>query len=359
MPRSDRLELIEKIQAIRKRKLVTFITATRQGVVAQIEPQDLRILRDHVVGAGKNEALDIFLVTFGGASTFPWAAACLIREFNKKFSVLVPYSAFSAGTSLTLGADDIVMGSLGTLGPVDPQVANDFNPEVRGRIVPISVEDISGFGNLLKEKFNINAEENFAQLIDRLVADVRPLALGNAYRHYIKARDDARKLLELHMDSVKEKDAIQKIVDTLVEKLYFHGHHITRRQAREVGLKVTDAEKIHEGDANLDDLMWKLYLAYERDLSLMKPYVDNPPAAGTKSELPVKVIESEALESSYVVEQEWVKLSVPTGSMLALMNGVPVVVQQGNAIPVVFQGVPVPAGGAIYDKREIGRWKGF
>ncbi|MBU0734226.1 MAG: hypothetical protein KKG10_08760, partial [Proteobacteria bacterium] len=47
----------------------------------------------------------------------------MLREFCEKLAVLVPFRAHSAGTTLALGADEIVMGPLGELGPVDPSVA--------------------------------------------------------------------------------------------------------------------------------------------------------------------------------------------------------------------------------------------
>jgi len=50
----------------------------------------------------------------------------------------------------------------------------------------------------------------------------------------------ARKLLLTHMDET-ESEKINELVETLVSKLYFHGHPINRREARqELGLKVTE-----------------------------------------------------------------------------------------------------------------------
>jgi len=361
MSRETRVKLISEIQAVRDRKLVALVTTTRQNVLTQLEPPDNRVLRDHIHTLGQNEAVDIFLLTYGGVSTVPWAMANLIREYNSRFAVLVPYSAFSAGTSLALGADEIVMGNLGTLSPVDPKVWNEFNPEIQGRPIPISVEDIGAYVSRLKDKFGIQDERNLAGLLDRLPADVRPLALGNAYRHYIKARDDTRKLLELHMSPTVDKDKIDTIVNTLVEKLYFHGHHITRREAKQLGLKVKNAEdSVGKDGKTLNDLIWALYLEYEHDMRLMMPYRDEPPAAGGKVELLTKVIESESLTSEYIIEQEWAKIQTPPGSIFTQVNNVPALfIPPGQLIPLQFQGLPVMSGAGLFDKREFSYWKGF
>ena len=331
------------------------------NILTQLEPPDIRVVRDHLHALGHNEAVDLFLLTFGGVSTVPWAIANLIREYNSEFAVLIPYVAFSAGTSLSLGANEIVMGTLGMLSPVDPMVWNEFNPEIQGRPIPISVEDIGAYVALLKEKFGIQDERNLAALLERLPADIRPLALGNAYRHYMKARDDTRKLLELHMDSKGDHGKIDKIVDTLVEKLYFHGHHITRREAKQLGLKVKDAESITgPGGKTLDDLLWALYLDYEREMRLMAPYKDEPPAAGGKVELLTKVVESESLLSEYIIEQDWVKMPLPPGSIFTQVNNVPALfIPPNQLLPLQFQGRPVLAGTGLFDKREFSYWKGY
>ncbi len=359
--RQSRLKLIQAIETAREKKLVAIVTTTRPNILTQLEPTDVRVLRDHIAGAGKGGSIDIFLLTLGGVSTVPWAMASLIREYDREFAVLIPYAAFSAGTSLALGANEIVMGTLGTLSPVDPSVWNEFNPEIQGRPIPISVEDIGGYVALLRDKFELKDERNLAALLDRLPADVRPLALGNAYRHYVKSRDDTRKLLELHMDSKRDESKITKIVETLVEKLYFHGHNLTRLEARQLGLNVKEAESILCNDRkSLNDLLWDLYIEYERDMKLMAPYRDEPPTSGGKTELLAKVIESDAAMSEFVIEQEWVRIPAPAGSVFTQVNNVPALLTpQGQVFPLMFQGSPVLVGGNVFDKREISFWKGY
>jgi hypothetical protein len=55
------------------------------------------------------------------------------------------------------------------------------------------------------------------------------------------------------MRGEEDKDKIEKIVEILSEKLYFHGYEISRHEAKEIiGLNVSyPSEKIEK-------LMWKL-----------------------------------------------------------------------------------------------------
>lgn len=251
------------------------------------------------------------------------------------------------------------MGKMGTLGPIDPQVANDFNPEKQGVPIPISVEDIGGFISLLKDKFDMKNEGYLAKLAERMATDIRPLALGNAYRQYIKAREDARKLLELHMDPIHDKTKIDKIIETFVEKLYYHGHHINRLEAEKIGIKALCAETIANDDGGLDELMWQLYLDYEKDLKMMVPYKDElPPDDQSHLEIPVKYVESNKLSSVYILEQEWIDMDFPDGSRICVANNAPAVyIPPNQIIPISFQGQPVCMQNKVYEKREDSFWK--
>ena len=352
----ERKKIIEEIEKIRKTKVITYIVSTRPRINTMIEPTDLRILYNHLNNQEiDNKPIDLFIYSNGGVSTVAWALINLLREFSKKISVLVPSNAFSCATSIASGADEIVMSKMGTLGPIDPTVANPFNPIVDNQLIGISVEDMSGYLGLIKEKFGINESENIIQAFQKLASDVRPLALGNAYRHYLKCRDDEKKLLELHLNAEKDKEKIDKIISILVEKLYFHGHHINRKEAKSIGLNVIDADKISD---KLESLMWKLYLDYESELILSKPYVDELPKKGTIKELPIKFIESTNLSSVKVIEQNWIDTQFPDGSRLMVNNNqVAVFIPPNQVIPAVFRGQPLLMEGKIFDKQETDYWK--
>lgn len=185
-----------------------------------------------------------------------------MREFCEKLAVLIPFRAHSAGTTLALGTDEIVMGPMGELGPVDPSVANVFNPLIdekdpqKGNI-PISVEDVSAYMALIREK-GFSDSNVFSTALKALTDRVHPLALGNVHRQYLLIRTLSKRLLELHMKGEEEKEKIEKIVEILSEKLYFHGYQISRHEAKEIiGLNVLyPTEKI-------ENLMWVLFTEYK------------------------------------------------------------------------------------------------
>jgi hypothetical protein len=272
MPRATRKSLIEKLQTARgNRLLITYVTSTRIGHEIQIADDAFRVIYDHLE-AGKELAkngVDLFIYSNGGSGTVPWRIVSLIRQYSKDFSVLVPSHAFSAATLTALGADRIIMHKMGCLGPIDPSVTNNFNPAnplAPGQLIPISVEDVTAFFKFVKEDVGVTHEDELVQALTALTEKIHPLAIGNVQRHHNQSRLMARRLLKLHMKKTEDHE-IEELIDNLKSNLFFHGHPINRKEAKEdLNLKV------EEPSADVESLMWDLYLEYEKDLKLKERF---------------------------------------------------------------------------------------
>jgi hypothetical protein len=130
-PRERRTALINQIEAKRGgRALLAYVTSTRPGFEVQMADDVLPFIHQGLEAAKEKakNGVDLFIHSNGGHGTTPWRIVNLIREYTKEFAVLVPNHAFSAATLLALGADKIIMHKMGCLGPIDPSVANAFNP---------------------------------------------------------------------------------------------------------------------------------------------------------------------------------------------------------------------------------------
>lgn len=272
MPRKERLALIEKLQSLRSNRLcIVYVTSTRGNHEIAMADNVVRLIYDHLQ-AGQEKAkngVDLFIHSNGGQGTVPWRIVSLIREYTKKFAVLVPHHAFSAATLLAMGADEIIMHRMGVLGPIDPSVANLFNPphpQNPGQFLPISVEDVTAYFKLVQEEVGIRHEDELIQALIALTEKIHPLALGNVQRSHQQARMMARKLLKWHMTESQEHE-IDQIIETLKSNLFYHGHPINRREARDdLKLKAVDAPD------DLAAVMWELYVDYETALRMTEPF---------------------------------------------------------------------------------------
>ena len=273
--RTERRQLLSDIATARNSHVIAYVTCARPNLGTVIGTDVIRVFREILGGVGNLAKLDLLLVTRGGHTLTPLRLISLFREFAKEVHVLVPYMAHSAGTLISLGADSIVMGAMGELGPVDPSVTNQFNPIVEtadaqgGKLptprprIPISVEDVFSYLNLASERAKLDAT-GMADAFAKLTEAVSPLALGNILRHHTLIRHLVRRLLMTHMDIKKEeeKPAIDSLVEMLTEKLYAHDYLITRDEALSLGLKVK------RPDAPVEAQMWSLFKLYEGYLSI-------------------------------------------------------------------------------------------
>jgi len=280
MTKSNRMALIDQIEKARKSKLICYFLGARQGfppgavpnLVTQIASDAIRPFFEHLESIGHSKKLDLFLYSHGGDTNIPLRLVRLIREHCDSFSVLVPFRAHSAATMICLGAEEIIMGKMGELSPVDPTTANVFNPadplNPAGRWA-ISVEDVTAYFSLAKDIAKLDTEESTQGVFKALTDKISPIALGNVHRVYNLIRMLVPKLLGLHMDvsKVENREKIEKIVEILTETLYTHNYPISRKEASElIGLNVI------EPNQNLETLMWSLHKEYEKDLKLLIPF---------------------------------------------------------------------------------------
>lgn len=251
--------------------MISYITSTRRGFEVRMAMDCIRLFFNHLskIEDPKKTTIDLFIHSNGGDGTVPWRLVNLIRESCRSFNVLVPNRAFSAATLTALGADSILMHPMGVLGPTDPVVGNPFNPKdpVTKNRLGISVEDVAAYIELLKDDVGIRHEDELVQAFNLLAEKVHPLALGNVKRSRSQSRQLASKLLKLHMDPKKDEHKIEEIVERLTSKSFYHGHPINRKEAlEETGLNIKIPPK------DVEELLWRLYLEYEKEMLLDKPF---------------------------------------------------------------------------------------
>ncbi len=315
-----RIPLIKRIEELRGSHVICYLTCLRQNLPSLMAEDAIRIFFDHLLKlpVRRLKNLDIFLVSNGGNSPVPWRLVALFREYAERFSVLIPYRAYSAATLLALGADEIVMHPFAELGPIDPSVSNDFNPtEPGGRRLAINVEDVKAYVDFIKSTVGITHEDELIKAIEALVSKVHPLAIGNVERFLSQSRMIARKIMKTHTIPADEH-LIDEIVENLASKLYFHGHPINRVEAKsDLRLKV-----LEDLPSELETTMWDLYKDFEVDFKNQETHnplgdvlallaqgppakVSEPQEARIEMDLLHVVIESNRLSSAFKTRRRY------------------------------------------------------
>jgi len=271
----SRTDLIKRIGEARNSAVICYFTGDRENFSTKIGDDVVPTFFRHLELIGNRENIDLFLYTRGGDMVVPIRIVKLIKSYCQKFGILIPYRAHSAGTLIALGADEIVMAKLGELTPVDPATEHPFNPrDHQGKVIPISVEDITSYLLLARDKGNVK-EDKMAEIYDNLTKHsysdpkhLHPLALGNVYRAQRMIRILSQRLLSLHINinEGNNKETIERIVNEITSDICVHNYPIYRDEAKSLGLPVVSPS------VELEKLIWDLYENYEREMELRKQF---------------------------------------------------------------------------------------
>jgi hypothetical protein len=262
-------DLIAQLERRTRSKVICFVTGDRQPIPAQIGDDAVRPLFDHLRAIGHVRRVDLFLYSRGGAIDVPWRFVTALRQSADEFRVLVPFRANSAATLLALGADAIVLGKNGELGPIDPILTIMKSVQQPGAAPtqvadPVSVEDVMSYLRFVRDRAGLSDQASLTAGLTLLANRLDAVTLGNIYRTHSHIRDVARRMLETRRNPPSAQ-VVGTIVESLAERVYAHGHAIGLADADAIGLPVSGATR------PIDAAMWELMTAFERDLHLLEP----------------------------------------------------------------------------------------
>jgi hypothetical protein len=196
------------------------------------------------------ENLDVFLVSNGGYPVAAERIIKLLRGKYKKLRFFITGNAYSAATIMCFSADEIIMHSQGTLGPIGPQIngipayaiLKSFE-EVEKRLKEEGPSSLTAYMPLIAKYdlhlFNIcrNAQQLSEELARQYLKDFM-------FRENTKTDDEISNIVRFFMDHGLHKS---------------HSRSIDRDMAREKGLIITNSEE----NKNLDCLLLSLYNQYQ------------------------------------------------------------------------------------------------
>lgn len=268
--------LIKNLEDAREGKRLIIYWTTD---LARISEAAVTPLYDQLSTIGKQEYLDLFLFTRGGMTEAPWRIVTLIREFCNKFTVLIPFRALSSGTLIALGADEIIMTSMGVLSPIDPSRTHPLLPRREGATESeaISVQDMRHAMAFIRETAKPSegmtySPESMAQIVTALFDKIHPLAIGAIEQSYALAKLIGKRCLSTHMTRLEDEKKIDEIVNKLCDDYKSHSYPIARKEAKEIGLKIKEATPQE------DDAMMKLLAFYlSRNTNPPKPNIKLTP----------------------------------------------------------------------------------
>ncbi|HEX9872556.1 MAG TPA: hypothetical protein VGC99_28955 [Candidatus Tectomicrobia bacterium] len=221
--------------------------------------------------------------------------------------VLVPFRAHSCATLIALSANNIVAGPFAQLSPIDPTITTPHGPTIdqgsEKKFIPLSVEDVANYIEMARTELGLKDEQNLASVLAHLCQRVSPLALGAVYRAREQIGMLAMKLLGLHLS---DQERVARIVEQLTRKLLSHDYVISRREAKSIGLPVTDATEQEAA------LMWEFYEAVAQELRVGEPWMWEKEAQAPQPRTSVRaILESRDLKHVFASVPQIKRVTVP------------------------------------------------
>lgn len=165
-----------------------------------------------IQAASKTINIDVILHTLGGDALAAEMIAGALKSHKGKTTVYVPYIAMSAGTMVALAADELVIDTHATLGPIDTQYWG----------------------------FPADAWEHLRQGQARENRPVRSdYTFMVSYMVEKRAKDEKRRALDL-LNPKYHRNA-EGILNVLMDPTH-HGERITLKKAMDMGIKPSQTE---------------------------------------------------------------------------------------------------------------------
>lgn len=179
--------------------------------------------------AGNSKRLYLLVNSPGGTPASSYVVARALRAHFEHIKVFVPHIAASGATLITLAGNEIVMGMMGRLGPIDVQLAYERSS--------VSSYTMSRALSRLEDYFKDKTPDE-APYPRRVMAEkLDPILLEDFNSHLTEVAGYALEILQ--MSGYNEEERI-RIVSELVYTNKTHGFVIHKDRAKALNLKVVD-----------------------------------------------------------------------------------------------------------------------
>ena len=186
---------------------------------------------------GRHETLYFFIKSSGGNGQAALRIVNLLRQYSTNIVALIPLQCASAATMMSLGADEIRMGCLAYLTAVDTSLTHDLSPVDKNNYrVSVSQDELNRMLKLWRDDSSDNDTNPYKTLYEH----IHPLVFGAIDRSSSLSIMICEEILSYHMDDAVERGRISRHLNSAYPS---HSYPITLREARRIGLRVTELEE--------------------------------------------------------------------------------------------------------------------
>jgi hypothetical protein len=196
-------------------------------------------LYNHLEKIKYQEHLVLVLYGPGGSGIAAYRIVKLLRKFAKKITIVIPDLAASAMTMLALGGDEICIGPLSVLSPIDSSIANHplAPQDVSKRPVTVEITQVKKYLELVKEQDYEKSDDFRKTPYFELSEKVHPIFLGTIQRSLSLSKLLMKGIAATH---IADTTVIDNIVNKLNDDYPIHSYPILKEDLEKLGVAVKD-----------------------------------------------------------------------------------------------------------------------
>ena len=244
-----------------------------------------------LIGSKKKQCdVTLFLTTYGGDANAGYRLARALRNHYKTLRIVVPSYCKSAGTLITIAANEVVIGDLGELGPLDVQVRKgsellevNSGLDITQAVMAVTEHAESVFTRVLAymrrlglaTKLSSEVAANLAGSVAApLIAQIDPMRIAEMQRAVGVAFAYGQRL-DNYSSNLKDG-----ALDRLIGDYPAHGFVIDRKEAKDLFHRVS---KPSAAEQALCNALWE-HLENQSELAILAPSLNEVPASGDANE---------------------------------------------------------------------------
>ena len=278
-------EIIAEIEKFLDAPLITYYNSNSGSVCENDAIGFYRQLKGR-----KFEKLYLYIKSDGGSGIAALKIISILRNHCDELIALVPSNCASAATMMSLGANKIIMSSLGYLTSVDTSLRHELSPRTNTNdLVSVSMNELDRVVKLWKTNEKANDENPYKSLYEY----IHPLVFGAVDRASSLSLKICNEILRYHFD---DEEKIKSISEKLNSAYPSHDYPILIREAQKIGLNV---EKMDERLGEILDNLSELYAQMGQ-----KTFTDYDENSYHDNNI-ANIIEMNGTQLYYQIDKDW------------------------------------------------------
>ncbi|NOX95427.1 MAG: hypothetical protein GXP04_10155 [Alphaproteobacteria bacterium] len=204
----------------------------------------LPTLYDLIEELSPKSSLDVVIHCHGGEITAARRLARILTDATRHLTFIVPFYCTSAGTIMTLAADEIIAGATAVFSPVDPQLTTAPDSANAGESM-ISAEDVRLLRRAYADWFNVDQNQANEKALAKLSDNIFPTTLTSFYRATKEVKMICSELLSIREGRFNESE-IDQIITSLSSGYHSHFYPISGEDLSALSLPVIRSPRIEK-----------------------------------------------------------------------------------------------------------------